>query len=265
MSIGEFYDTAYQKAIGLAPGWIVNWPLETRVPVGRVGRFKRDWETGLWGFVPGNTLQGVGISYKVNPDMISMGDSNIAYGRDSSIEFGFDAKVPGWEWLGNAKAGFHASFGSDGGVRAQVSNVRREEAESIDALAEDLLTAAKNETLDYGQVIIVERETGDMGTIVGSEYDSGEMKVAAEGDFKPAGAVLAKFSAGFNVRMSSGAAFMRAVDSPFTVSYRALIVGSRGIWWWKRPVIEGLVEMTDDELIRQTEEGLSERDFLAIY
>lgn len=262
MSLGSTYIDAYQATFGLISGWIVNWPPATPIRIGDVGRLVRDDDTGIWGFNPGASLNDHDIPYKAQSDGV-VGDRTLTVGDETNISFGFSAETPGFKWLGDASAGFHASFGSEGGMQAHVENIRRQSIENIDALKPMLLDAVSRGSMSLGHAVIVERETADLGMIIASERTAGDLKVKTNAALVPGGQPLAKFAANFTVHSASGGAATQPMSAPFPVIYKTLVVGRRGIWWWKKVVIEGVADMSEADRLRATEDALDADDYYA--
>jgi hypothetical protein len=130
-----------------------------------------------------------------------------------------------------------------------------------DALKPKLLNSVSSGLLSVGDAVIVERETGDRGMIIASDSNSGELKVSTNAKVAPGGHPLANFAADFAVRSASGAAVTEAMRSPFPVTYRTFIVGTTGIWWRKKVVIQGAAELSDADRLRAIEDTLDEKDY----
>lgn len=261
MGLGNLYVEALENS-GYGRGWMINWPLQTRVEIGDVGQVVRDVETGIWGFRPGATLDHVGIPHKVESHGVA-GDAFHTYGDGTQIAFGFDATTPGWEWLGDASAGFHATFGSSGGLQANMDNIRRRKVDNIDGLKAELLEAVSRGSLSVGQSIVVEDETADLAMIIASESKSGDLKVTTNGAIAPVGQPLAKFATDFSVKSASGGAITQPMTARFPVAFRDLVIGTRGIWWWKRVEILGAANLSDADWLLAAEDALEDADYFA--
>lgn len=265
MALGNLYVDTYQGTYGLISGWIVNWPPVTPIGLGDVGRLVRDDDTGIWGFLPGATLRDHDISFTPGSDGVVAGERSLSSNEEIEVSFGFSAKTPGFKWLGDASAGFHASFGSEGGLQAQVVNIRRHGIENIDALRPQLLDAVARGSMSVGHAVIVEIETADLGMIIASEHGSADVKVKTSAAVAPGGHPLAQFAADYAVHENSGGAVLQPMSARFPVIYRTLVVGTEGIWWWKKVVVDGIANLSDADRLLATEGVLDEEDYFVRY
>lgn len=265
MALANIYVEALENTLGLAPGWLANWPPHTRVSLGDVGSLEWNEETGLLGFRGGGFLKDYGIKFTAPADSEPLADITLTTGSETRVEFGFDASTPKWNWLGNAKAGFLASFGDEGGMKADLVDIRRGRIDRLDDLREALLEAATSEKLKVGSAIVVEVETSEKGMIIASTEHAAKLKVSTDLDVKPAKIKLASFAASFTVKDQSGAAVTQPMKAQFPVAFRTLVIGRRGIWWWKRIVVFGAADMGAQEVLDATEEDLTPDDYVVTF
>lgn len=237
MSFGSLYVESLGDDYGLTSGWEVNWPPMTLISVGDIGVLKPNRQTGLVGF----SRLGRGSDYAVDvPSLESFAsrrDVSLTKGDEAGVEFGFDASTPKWRWLGGADAGFIASFGDGGGVQIDLVDFHRTRVGNIGLVVDSMKKATQEKKLPVGYAIIVEVDTAQSGVIIASEGRGGELRVSASVDLKPAQIRLASFANSFSVESRSGAALYGLLPDPFVFSYRVLVVGKKGFWWWKKFVI----------------------------
>lgn len=265
MSLGSIYIHALEEQLSLSPGWLANWPPQSQALVGDVGSLQKNPETGLLGFRGGDVLADHKIRFTAAPEAEALADITLTSGSETRVEFGFDASTPKWKWLGDAKAGFIASFGNEGGMKADLVDIRRWRIDHLSQLRADLLSAAKAGRLKVGDAIVVEVETSDQGMIVASTNHAAELKVSTDLDIKPAKVKLASFAASFSVKHDSGAAVTEPLKTQFSVAYRTIVIGRRGIWWWKRFEIRGAADMETQDLLDATEENIRPDDYLDLF
>ncbi|WP_314506029.1 hypothetical protein [uncultured Microbacterium sp.] len=263
MALGNDYVEAWEEKYGAAKGWFGNWPPYSPVGLGEVGSLATDAATGLLTFRPGNTLDDYGIPFTTTSDTAQGSDISFSTGSETAVEFGIDASTEKFKWLGEGEIGLHASFGSSGGMQADISGVRRRRVTNLNELRDQLLEAAKSGKIPVGTAVVVEVDTAEKGMIVSSENNKADLKVSAKADVKPAKVSLASFVGSARVRSNEGAAALQELPAPFTLAFRTLVVGTKGIWWWKRIVIQGSGELNDAELVAATEDALDDDDYLA--
>lgn len=265
MELGNMYVDVLEDQFQLARGWYANWPLSTPVALGDVGTLEENFETGITSFRPSNRLPDYGIPFLATPSTEPVGDLTLTYGAETHLEFGLDASLDGWKWLGNATAGFQAGFGSSGGLHAEFSDIRRVRIEDLDSLRDNLLDAKRGETLMYYRAVVVEVDTVDIGMILASTNSTAKVKVSTDVDLKPAQIKLVSFAGSFAVKSNDGSALIQPMTKPFTSAFRALVVGKRGIWWWKHIVIFGAADMSPEQRMEAIENELSDGDYLLMY
>lgn len=251
--------------MGWQKGWFANWPINTPVRLGQVGSLQTDTETRIVGFRGGNTLEHFGITAATNAADTPNGDINLTTGDETRVRFGADGSVDGWKWLGSAKAGFHATFGSAGGMHAELADVGHSSLEDLHGLREKLRKSATSKKLPLHSAVVVEINAASEGMIVASTTQAADLKVSTDVDLKPAKLKLASFAGSFSVKHNQGSAVVLPMDEPFTVAFRTLVVGTRGIWWWKRIEISGVGTLPIADLLAATEDSLSDDDFEIIY
>lgn len=259
------YVEALEHEFQLARGWYANWPMSTPVALGDVGTLEENFETGITSFRPSNRLPDYDIPFTHTPATDPVGDMTLTYGADTHLEFGLDASLDGWKWLGNAKAGFQAGFGSSGGLHAEFSGIRRGRIEDLDSLRDNLLDAKRREAVKPYRAVVVEVDTVDIGMILASTKSTAKVKVSTDVDLKPAQIKLVSFAGSFAVKSNEGSALIQPMTKPFTSAFRALVVGTRGIWWWKHTVIFGAADLSPERRMEATENELSDDDYLVLY
>lgn len=262
-SFGDMYSVALLEGLGFQKGWMVNWPPQFSAELGDVGNLNRDPDTGLLSLAGSNKLSEFSIRAgqpQVGP---KGGPRSFTSGSSTRVEFGTDAKLPGWQWIGNAKAGLHASFGQEGGMETEVSGPQHLRIPDLGGLKADLLRAAKSGALKVGQAVIVELERADSGLVLSSEEESGSLKATTNADVGPAGLSLTSFAVDISVKSKSGKALSLALPEPFTTAYRVLKIGTRGIWWWKKISIQGADRMSPEQVDDVTEALLEVDDYFA--
>ena len=235
-SLGEMYTRALADDLGYQRGWIPNWPPSFPVELGRVGELVYDRDTGIVSLDGNNKLSDYGITAGPAEDGPAAGPRTFSWGSDTNVQLGVDANIPGWEWLGIAGAGvgLKASFGRDGGLQAEADGLRHRSLPDTDSLRSALRSAGQKGSIPVGKSIVVELESAENSMIVASESSSGSLQVATSADVKSASVTLAKFSLGFSVRAQTGKALAQAYPHRITTAFKALTVGTKGIWWWRR-------------------------------
>jgi hypothetical protein len=255
VSLAQVYQKALETKYEYPRGWVANWPPSFDQRLGVVGRI-HDGKISYDAM-----LADKGIEAAADTDQ-GRGGGPWTFQSDSEIRvsFGVDASTPGWEWIGNAKAGLKIGFGKTEGVVLGVGSTHVERLRNIDALRQELLDAAEDGRMQLGQAVIVEQQIADSGMQATSQGRQAEFAATTNADISVAGLQsLASFAADLNVHQSSEGVTTEQYPKGFTVAFRVLKLGTRGYWWWKK------VEVVDRDIGPIDEEaGLEDDDYFAL-
>ena len=119
-----------------------NWPLGFDISLGDVGTISKD------SFSTGGTLYDKGLHADVDPAPGRPdGEWNYASNKDISINISADATTPGFDFIGNAKAGVIIGFKQQESLVLSVDSSHQARFLNIDGLKAQLLEAGKQGTL----------------------------------------------------------------------------------------------------------------------
>jgi hypothetical protein len=211
---GEDYQRAFKKTYGLPEGWLGNWPLDLK-RLGVVGPI----EDGM--ISRDSTLRDKRIRTRKETDPPS-GALNFQKAKGVAVDFGGDATVPTWQWLGNAKAGVKVSFGSSGGVVVGASGLCQERVRDIDALRPVLVAAAVDGRIKVGQAVIVEQLIAEHGVVLIARGRNARLHAKVGANIGRGALTLASLAFGFDL----GAGSRGVSEYPFanntTLAFRVL-------------------------------------------
>jgi hypothetical protein len=236
MSLGDVYQDALERVYELPQGWVANWPARFSRRLGEVGRVTPG------GFNKDAMLSDKGINVSPDPDPGTPGGSwNFQSDKSISVAVNVNASVPGWEFIGSAKAGLKINFGSSQGIVVGIGSTHQERLVNLDALRPELLAAANSGKLTAGQAIIVEVLIADTGIVVTSEGNNATLVATTNANLGVAGSPsLAAFGVDLSVTSGSHATSQETYPQGFSVAFRVLKLGARGWWWWKQFKVRGI-------------------------
>jgi hypothetical protein len=243
MSLADVYQRALNEKYEYPKGWMANWPPGFDQVLGAVGPIAA-------GKINRNAvLSDKGIKATSDPDPGQPdGPWTFQSDKNISVAIGVDAKAPGWGWIRNAKAGVKIGFGENEGVVLGIGSSHQERLLNIDGLKEPLLQAAEEGKIAVGEAVIVEKQVADKGLQITSHGQNASFTATTGADVGPAGAPsLASFAVDLNVHEESHEAANESYPNGFTIAFRVLKLGTRGWFWWKHIVVEGIVEVTDED------------------
>jgi hypothetical protein len=268
-SLGEMYTRALADDLAYQRGWIPNWPPSFPVELGRVGEIVHDHKSGIVSLEGNNKLTDYEITPGPAEDGPVLGPRTFSWGSETKVKFEVNAKLPGWGWLAiaGAHAGFKASFGHDGGMQAESDNPQHHGLPDTDGLRKALREAGKNGKIEVGKSIVVELESADKAMIVASESSSGALQVSTSADVQAGGVRLANFALGCNVYTQTGKALVQPYPNRITTAFKALTIGTKGIWWWRRIDVSVAAFGGDAARLRSTlqEDELTADDYYVMY
>lgn len=266
-SLGEMYTRALADDLAYQRGWIPNWPPSFPVELGRVGKIVYDHASGITSLEGNNKLAAYEIIPGAAEDGPVGGSRTFSWGSKTTVEFEVNAALPGWQWLAGARAGLKASFGHDGGMQAEADNPQHHSLPDTDNLRNALCEAGKNGLIEIGKSIVVEIESADKAMIVASESSSGALQVSTSADVLVGGVRLANFALGCNVHKQTGKAVVQSYPNRITTAFKALTIGTKGIWWWRH--IDVSVAAFDGDVTRfrsaLQEAELTAEDYYVMY
>lgn len=236
-SLGEMYSHALGEKLAYQKGWVPNWPPSFPVELGRVGEIVRDGRTGVVSLDGNNRLEDYGITRPPEQVGPKTGPRSFSWGTETKVDFGVGASTKGFEWLGAASVGLRATFGKEGGLQAEAVAPRHHGFCDSDSLRADLLAAAKLGKLRCGKALVVEFEQVERAVVIASESSSGSIEGSVSADLAPSGVSLSSFATGLAVRSRSGQAVVSSYPEPTVTAFKALVVGTRGLWWWRHIAI----------------------------
>jgi hypothetical protein len=243
MGLADVYQDAMQKHYQYPKGWMANWPPGYEQRLGVVGTISR----GMLNYEA--MLSDEGVIALEDPDHgTSAGAWNFQSSQGIKADVGVDASTPGWEWIGNAKAGVQVAFGSNEGIVLGVGETHFERFRNIDEVKSSLLKAYQAGKLSLGQAVVVERHVADKGLLVVSHGSNGTFKGTASADITPGGTPpLASFAADLGVESSSEDLSVQQFPHGFTIAFRVAKIATSGFWWWTHVVVKDEARLVLDE------------------
>jgi len=235
MSLADRYQDAWIDKFGLGKGWAANWWPGTPVALGQRG-VMRNGQLQYQGHV-----SDYGVSFDLDPTPgPESGNWDFASSREASWSFGADASVPGWHWLGSAKAGVQAHFGSEEALLFSAVQSRIERVANVDRLKSDLRTTALQQGMPLGQSVVVERQIARNAVLLVSAGSAAEFRATADADVTvPGGAgTIASLAGHLSVQTQSGGISKQEYPDGLVVGFRIVTLGEKGFFLWRRVVVE---------------------------
>jgi hypothetical protein len=230
--------------------------LQEQVKLGRVAVLERDY--GVRTLNGKNKLQDYGIKPKAAISGNSFGPLHVNFGKETVVNFGQEANLEGWHWLGAASAGAVATFGKHGGFRMEATVLQRRWLPDTDSLNDAIRVAVKQGRLGRGKSIVIEVETAETAVFVASSGSGGSIRLKLSASVKPAGVTLASFAGGFTQESSSEGTRALAFSNPITTAFRAVTAGHKGLFFWRDIPIRIAAAKGDSRLLNQ---DVAEADF----
>ena len=178
------------------------------------------------------------------------------------MEIATTASTPGFEFIGNAKAGLKVGFGERAGVLVGVGSSWQKKLENLDSLRPQLLEAAKDERMHVGHAVVVGQQIADTGIVFDSDGSNADIAATTNFDVEPGGGApsLASFGVDFTLHGESRGIVNHNFPNGFILALRVIKLGERGWWWWRRVVVEGIEPIEVDD----PEPFLTEEDYFAV-
>lgn len=263
-SHGKMYWTDLRKKRAYPKGWLPNWPLQATVRLGQVGELSYDRQSGVKTLYGQDSLARLGIKSRRPVAGNPFGPLQVSYGTQTDVKFGTDAKVEGWGWLGSAGAGVDATFGRKGGFELEAVEIQRRSYPDVDGLKQALREAVEAEKLRPGKTIVVEVETAKAALFIASEGAGAALKMKLAAGITPVGVSLATFSVGFDIEKKSGSVQVVKFPTPVALAFRAVTVGTKGIFFWREIPIRAATFSGDAMSlnIALAEEEFTDKDYL---
>ena len=256
LSEGEMYWRALKNKARYGKGWVPNWPLQEQVKLGRVAILERD--SGVRTLNGKNKLQDYGIEPKAAISGNSFGPLYMNFGKKTVVNFGEDAELEGWHWLGTASVGAVATFGKRGGFCMEATVLQRRWFPDTDNLNDAIRDAVKQGRLGRGKTIVIEVETAETAMFIASSDKEGSIRLKLGASVKPVGVTLASFAGGFTKESSSEGTRALAFSKLITTAFRAVTVGREGLFFWRDIPIRRAAAKGDSRLLNQ---DLAEAEF----
>jgi hypothetical protein len=259
MSLGEIYQDAIIDKYGFPDGWVANWPAAHGRQLGEVGSVED----------PGFNKDGILADYELSASTApaagpKAGAWSYKTSKEIKVAFGVDASLPGWGFIGKAKAGLKIGFGSESGLVLYVGSSNYDSLADLDGLRKALLAAGRAGKVPLGRSIVVERLVADTGLVVGSEGGSGSVQATTNFDIQPGTApTLASFAADADFSREDAALTREGYPQGFCVAFRVITLVPRGWLWWRRVEVAGIEPLSAETIEGVREAGTSENDFFA--
>jgi hypothetical protein len=180
-----------------------------------------------------------------------------------SFQVGVNAAVPGWEWIGNAKAGVSVSFGKTAALFLSASNTSIERIANVTKLKSDLITIAMEHGMPIGQSVVVERQLAKQVEVMASQGGTGEYKATTSLNVAVPGAEGAVGSLAGNLSVSTQTGSTTTQDFPnqsIVSGYRVVTLVRKGCfgsgmsawktWSERRMTTVKTVETTSSNFLR---------------
>lgn len=253
-SLGEIYERAVIERYGFPSGWVANWPLAKDVRLGYVGTVHRP------GFSKDGELANYDLGASTQPASGQLVDGWAVKTSDATkVEFGTDAKAPGWHFLKGAKAGVKVEFGDEEAMVLQVGPARFETLSGLDQLRADLLAAGKKGKIGLGKSIIIERFFAEGGVVIGSHGHAGTVTATTKADLGVTGLpALASFAVDGQFQAAKSALTYETYPHGFCVAFRSIRLGQRGWFFWRHMTVFGVTALPEDAHLALDEPGIGE-------
>jgi hypothetical protein len=258
--LSDVYVDAIKKKYGFPPGWVPNWPVDRNRKLGDVGSVVNP------GFNQDGVLSDYGLSATpAGADGRSAGPWNLSTRNSIAVDIGTDASVPGWQWIGNAKAGVKVGFGTESGMVMGVGSSHYEILKNLDGLRAELVSAGRSKAIPLGRSVIVEQLLADSGLVLVSDGNTGTIKATTNFDAGIKNTpVLASFAFGFSAKTERASFASNTYPEGFCVAFRVITLGKKGWLWWRHIAVAGAFGVTTPELgIDLLENGLTADDYFA--
>jgi hypothetical protein len=267
-SLGTMYSQALKAKVGYAKGWILNWPLQESITIGRVADkvFSVGDGYSLWG--DGRLQEDYGVAAGQPQAGPEVGPLIATDGTVTNFNIGIRGSTPDLSWLGNAAAGVSASFGKGGGFRLEASKLQRSTLPSTAALMKSLRQAVNEKRLVPGNTIVIGVETATTAFVVASENSDGSLQLTLTADVQPGAIItLATFATGFTCQSSKNGARAIAFPNPVTTAFQAVTVGRRGIFFWREIPIKIMLSDGDTWLanLSYAEKDFTKDDYFTMF
>ena len=254
-ALGHVYRAALERRYELPSGHAANWPPGTDLVLGQVGYMTVGGEFEVDGVLADKGIEARPASGPGRKD----GPANFVSDESISLNFATSAKTPGFKWLGDAEAGVKVAFAESAGVALGIGSAHDERLEDLDSLRKKLVAAAEKGKFKEYQAVIVEMRVADSGCMVTSADGGGKLSASTKFEVSASTPVtLASFSADIAVKDQHGSIANEQYPEGFVVSYRVIMLGKRGLFWWRHWRTFGITELT----LEQLELTLGKDDYL---
>ncbi|HUB55197.1 MAG TPA: hypothetical protein VMB04_08520 [Mycobacterium sp.] len=259
-SWGDTYSHVMEKQYDFPDGWVPNWPPRQSPELGDVGSVE----------YPGFNRSGVLKNYDVAAtptaaDKEPAGPWNLSSRKSISVEFGTDASVPAWSWIGHAKAGVKVGFGEESGMIMGIGASHYEILEDLDKLRTELVKAGQEKKIPIGRSVIIERLVAEDGLVLVSDGGVGTVQATTTFDASVDTLTLASFAAGFDVKTQHAGFIHRDFPRGFCMAFRAITLVKKGWLPFRTVAIAGFGRLTTEQWIAGLESGTTRDDYFAPY
>ena len=242
MSLTSSYAKAWREQYGLGLGWFVNTQPNDKIALGLKGQLHGDSFGQSGAFAALSDLVPPPSTPTDNSEWLFQSTTSISVHSDVEGQTGVNIG-----WLGGAKAGVKASFGTEAGVSALGTHKWFDRFPDLDAVRARLRQAVADGTLVEGDAIVVERQLTGKGVMFVSNGGQASIEATASGSIAPGAVKIADFSLDLGVTKSQGAVTMEKFDDNSVIAARVMCVGHRGMWWWRKITLFGINPISPEQ------------------
>jgi len=242
MSLAELYADAWRKKYGWS--WVPNFDPKYPIALGNVGRSISDEK-----FAYESTVGQRGIAAPAIESEEEGADSSWSFQTSSDIAVNFVANAQGEPpiaWLGNAQVGIDVSFGKRAGVSIHGQSRRHRRYANMTALRDTVIDAAEQGKIHQGEAVVVEVQLSGPGVQFVGSGKNASLKVPLEASAPKVGVPLVELNGKLGIARDAVGAFFREFTGGSVVGYRALRLGKKGWFWWRRWDVAGFIADGDD-------------------
>jgi hypothetical protein len=242
LNIPDDVKSSIFKYIGGGGDWHANWPLTSPRKLGELGTFSAN------SFVYSGQS---GLDFEVDESIVHQDSWEYLDSDGSSVSMGFDASVPGWSFIGSAKAGIKAEFTRADSVYFSVQGSYEERMTDIAKLRQQLLSVGPNGRFAIGSAVVVERVVADKVLLLVSSSSNSSFKATASGSFVPAAGIKASLAGHLSsVGATAGVNMEQYGSGPVVLAFRAVTLVKTGWLWRKRTSTSGFTSLAEDQQLK---------------
>jgi hypothetical protein len=257
VSLAGLYRDAWTEKFELGKGWLANWWPGSSVALGQRGVI-RNGQLQFQGYVAD-----YGVSFDLDPRQSpTAGAWDFSSSKETKWAVGTDATAPGWDWLGQAKAGLAVNFGNEESLVFSAADACVERVSDVDKLQADLKKSALDSGMPIGQSVVVERQLATKALLLVSAGRSGELKATASGAINgpTAAGTIASLAGHLDIKSQTGGTSKQDFPSGMVLGFRVVTLGRKGWFWWRHVVAEAVDPVGDASLAVVHEDDLDEDD-----